>query len=267
MPVPFRRILGVVGALIYAGAGAVMGSQNAGWFGLERNSNQLLPLLGVGAALVVFTFASSSFRVRVHETGPLGVTAEVLLVLGCALYVVSAIIQFAIFGTLSFGLGLVCLAIAVLRAKLVPLIDRVLITLSAIGSLTWNTETVSAFLLTGVGLIWAFLTIRLAAADLRAPRCGAERHGRSPQSHACRLKDHTAASRTGRDDGEPTSNGGKDGWNSLGVGWRGDPTAFLPIDSSRATGFTGGRWPRARRGERLRPHASSGSRKSSPSYV
>lgn len=161
MPLALRPILGVVGALIYAGAGAVMGSQNAGWFGLERNANVILPALGIGAALVVFAFASSRFRARVHQTGPLGVASEVLLVVGPVLFLVSAIIQFAIFGTLSFGLGLVCLAIVVVQAKIVPVIDRVLIVLSAIGSLTWNTETVSAFLLTVVGLIWVVLTMRL----------------------------------------------------------------------------------------------------------
>ena len=29
------------------------------------------------------------------------------------------------------------------------------------GSITWNTETLSAFLLVGVGLVWAILSIRL----------------------------------------------------------------------------------------------------------
>ena len=162
MPATLRVTLGVAGALIYAGAGAVIGAQNAGWSGLQRNSNQLLPALGVGAALVVLVFASSRFRKRVHQSGDLGVASEVLLVLGPALYVVSALIEFAIFGTLSFGLGLVFLAIVVVRHRLVPMIDRVLIVLSAIGSLTWNTETVSAFLLTAVGLIWVVLTLRLS---------------------------------------------------------------------------------------------------------
>jgi hypothetical protein len=175
MPLGLRVTLGVLGALIYAGAGTVMGSQNAGWFGLERNSNQLLPILGVGAALVVLAFAPSHFRERVHGTGALGITSEVLLVLGPLLYIVSAIIDFAIFGTLSFGLGLLCLAIAVVRAKVVPVVHRVLIALSAMGSLTWNTETVSAFLLTAVGLIWVVLTIRLLnddGSDLRSNGLG-----------------------------------------------------------------------------------------------
>lgn len=157
--------LGVLGGLVYAGSGAVMGSQKAGWFGPDRNANLLLPALGIGAALVVLAFAPSHLRQRVHRTGALGITSEVLLVLGALLYIVSAIIEFAIIGTLSFGLGLVCLAIAVIRAKLVPVVHRVLIGLSAVGSLTWNTETVSAFLLTAVGLIWVVLTIRLLNDD------------------------------------------------------------------------------------------------------
>jgi hypothetical protein len=43
--------------------------------------------------------------------------------------------------------------------------DRLLVALSAIGSITWNTETLSAFLLVGVGLVWAILSVRL----LKAP--------------------------------------------------------------------------------------------------
>ena len=161
MPLSLRLVLGVVGSLIYAGAGAVIGAQNAGWSGLQRNSNQLLPALGVGAALVVIAFAGTRFRERVHRSGAVGVASEALLVLGPVLYVVSELIEFAIFGTFSLGIGLVCLAVTVVRGKFVPVIDRVLIVLSAIGSLTWNTETVSAFLLTGVGLIWVILTLRL----------------------------------------------------------------------------------------------------------
>jgi hypothetical protein len=42
--------------------------------------------------------------------------------------------------------------------------DRLLIALSAIGSITWNTETLWAFLLVGVGLVWAILSIRLLQA-------------------------------------------------------------------------------------------------------
>ena len=165
VPLPLRLTLGVLGSLIYAGAGGVLGAQNAGWSGLEGNSNPLLPALGVGAALVVIAFAGSRFRERVHRSGAAGVAGEVLLVLGPVLYVVSQLIEFAIFGTLSFGAGLVCLAVAVIRNKLVPVIDRVLIALSAVGSLTWNTETTSAFLLTGVGLIWVVLTFRLLPDD------------------------------------------------------------------------------------------------------
>ena len=152
---------GLVGAIVYAAAGAHIGSQNAGWFGLERNANALLPTLGVGAALVVIAFASSTLHMRLREAGGLGRATQVLLVVGPLLYILSWLIQFAIFGTLCLGIGLICLAVAVTRGKLVPVTERVLIILSAIGSLTWNTETVSAFLLVGVGAIWMILSIRL----------------------------------------------------------------------------------------------------------
>ncbi len=158
---PLRIALGVLGALIYAGAGAVMGSQNAGWFGPERESNDLLPVLGVGAGLVVVAFMPSSFNAHLGSSGGLGKASQVLIVVGCVLFVFGSLIGFAIFGTLGFGFGLVLLAVTVTKEKLVSLADRILIILSAIGSLTWNTETVSAFLLVGVGLIWVILSIRL----------------------------------------------------------------------------------------------------------
>lgn len=167
MPLSLRVALGVLGAVIYAAAGVVIGSQNSGWFRLGRNSNDVLPALGVGAGLVVIAFVGSRLCERVHRSGAAGVAGEVLLVLGPVLYVVSALIDFAIFGTFSFGFGLVCLAVAVIRNKLVPVADRVLIALSAVGSLTWNTETTSAFLLTGVGLIWVVLTFRLLSTETR----------------------------------------------------------------------------------------------------
>ncbi len=70
-------------------------------------------------------------------------------------------IQFAIIGTLTHALGLICLAFTFWARRLNQVIDRVLVTLSAIGSLTWNTETTSALLLVAVGLIWAVLAVRL----------------------------------------------------------------------------------------------------------
>lgn len=134
---------------------------NAGWFGLERNANPLLPMLGVGAALIVIAFVSTTLHMRLREAGSLGRATQVLLVVGPLLFILSWLIEFAIIGTLSLGLGLVCLAVTVTRWKLVSIPDRVLIILSAAGSLTWNTETVSAFLLVGVGAVWMILSIRL----------------------------------------------------------------------------------------------------------
>ena len=156
-----RLVIALLGATIYATSGAVMGSMNADWFGLERNANALLPPLGVGAALVVIAFASSTFNRRLREIGKLGRATQVLLVVGPLLFVLGFVIDFAILGTLAVGAGLVCLAVAVVRRKLVSATDRALIILSAVGSLTWNTQTLSAFLLVGVGLIWAILSIRL----------------------------------------------------------------------------------------------------------
>lgn len=165
MPLTLRLALAVVGALVFATAGAVMGSQNAGWFGLEREANDLLPALGVGAALVVVAFVGSSFSLAVKRSGGLGTASRILLIVGALLFMFGPLIDFAILGTLSLAAGLIFLAITVMWAKLASFVDRALIIVSAIGSITWNTETVSAFFLVGVGLIWMALAIRLLPGD------------------------------------------------------------------------------------------------------
>ena len=153
--------IGVLGSTIYAAAGAVMGSMNAGWFGLDREANAMLPWMGVGAALVVIAFSTSALRAGLRDAGGLGRVTQLLLVAGPIVYVLGWVVEFAILGTLALGVGLICLSIAVIRRRSVPFADRVLIVASAIGSLTWNTETLSAFVLVGVGLIWALLSVRL----------------------------------------------------------------------------------------------------------
>jgi hypothetical protein len=157
--------VGVLGGMIYASAGAVMGAMNAGWFGLDREANATLPALGVGAALVVFAFSSSELHAGLRDAGGLGRATQLLLVIGPSMYVLSWWVEFAILGTLALGIGLICLSVAAIRRRLVPPADRVLIVTSAVGSLTWNTETLSAFLLVGVGLIWALLSVRLLRSE------------------------------------------------------------------------------------------------------
>jgi hypothetical protein len=161
-----RLTSALLGAAVFAASGAIMGSMNADWFGLEREANALLPTLGIGAALVVAAFASSPLHGRLRQIGSLGRTTKVLLIVGPLVLILSWVIELAIIGTFALGAGLICLAVAVTRFGLVPKIDRVLVIFSAVGSLTWNTETLSAFLLVGVGLLWAILSIRL----LRSPK-------------------------------------------------------------------------------------------------
>jgi len=162
-----RPLLATVGGIVYALAGGIIGAQNADWLGPERNSNALLPFLGVGAALVIVAARTTSFHEQLRNYR-VGRVAEYLLMTGAMLYVVSWIVQFAILGTLTFALGLFCLAFTFWARRLGGVIDRVLVTLSAIGSLTWNTETTSAFLLVGVGLIWVVLAVRLFTPDSKA---------------------------------------------------------------------------------------------------
>lgn len=157
-------ILAVAGSLVYALAGAVIGSMNAGWFDLERDANALFPVMGIGAGLVVAAFRGSVLDNQLRERHGIGRAARYFVLIGPVLYVVSWIIQFAIFGTLALGIGLVLLAIAAWRGQLMAPIDRVLIALSAVGSLVWNTETTSAFLLVAVGLVWIVLSLRLLGA-------------------------------------------------------------------------------------------------------
>jgi len=155
-----RPIVAVAGALVYAVAGGVMGAQNADWFGAGRNANALLPILGVGAGLVVIAARATSFHEQLSGS-PAGRVGGYLAAAGAVFYVVSWLIEFAIFGTLTLALGLICVALAFWVRRLGSAVDRALVTLSAIGSLTWNTETTSAFLLVGVGLIWVVLAVRL----------------------------------------------------------------------------------------------------------
>ena len=155
-----RPLVAVAGAVVYAVAGGVMGAQNADWFGAGRNANALLPILGLGAGLVVIAARTTSFHEQLRGF-PAGRVGGYLAATGAVLYVVSWLIEFAIFGTLTLALGLICVAFAFWVRRLGSVVDRALVTLSAIGSLTWNTETTSAFLLVGVGVIWVVLAVRL----------------------------------------------------------------------------------------------------------
>jgi hypothetical protein len=178
----WRRLSALLGAVLFAAGGATMGSMNAGWFSLEGDANALFPLLGVGAGLVV-GFARSSLTRRLHEAGWLGRAARYLLVVAPVLLILNAVVEFAIFGTLALAFGLISLAVVVLRRRLFHPGDRLLVALSAIGSITWNTETLSAFLLVGVGLAWAILSVRLLKAPLRCNRAP-ERAGSTTSSVA-----------------------------------------------------------------------------------
>jgi hypothetical protein len=165
----WRRLAALLGAALFAAGGFWMGSMNAGWFGLERDANSLFPLLGTGAGLVVVGFARSSLARQLDEAGGLGRAARYLLVVAPVLLLLNAVVEFAIFGTLALAFGLIAVAVVVLRRRLFHPGDHVLIALSAVGSIAWNTETLSAFLLVGVGLLWAILSIRLLKAPAVQP--------------------------------------------------------------------------------------------------
>lgn len=152
---------GMAGGLLFAAGGAVMGSMNAGWFDLRRDANWLFPLLGLGVVLVIVAWAAAGWPAELWRAGHAGRAAVALLLVAPTMYLLSWAIEFALFGTLTLGLGLVLLGVAMWRRRLSNELDRVLVTLAAVGSLTWNTETLSAFLLVGVGAIFAVLCLRL----------------------------------------------------------------------------------------------------------
>jgi hypothetical protein len=141
------RASGTVGGVAFEAGGALMGSMNAGWFDLQRDANRLFPLLGLGVALVVFAWAVAGWPAKLWGAGAAGRPAVILLSVAPVVYLLSWAIEFAIFGTLTLGLGLVLLTVAMWRRRLSDRVDRVLVTLAAVGSLTWNTETLSDFLL------------------------------------------------------------------------------------------------------------------------
>ncbi len=106
-------------------------------------------------------WAAVGWPAKLWHAGIAGRGAVVLLFVAPAVYLLSWVIEFAIFGTLALGLGLILLAVAMWRRQLSDRVDRVLVAFAAVGSLTWNTETLSAFLLVGVGLVFVVLSLRL----------------------------------------------------------------------------------------------------------
>jgi len=118
-------------------------------------------------ALAVVGFLAAGWGVRLASAGMAGRAAVWLVLAAPILDILSAVIEFAIVGTLALGLGLILLTVAAFRHRLVPRLDRWLVLLSAVGSVTWNTETQSVWLLVGVGLLWVVLALRLLPSDIQ----------------------------------------------------------------------------------------------------
>jgi hypothetical protein len=166
--------IGAAGGMLFAGGGAAMGSMNAAWFDLSRDANGIFPLLGAGGLLVAAGWLGSGWARRLWDAGILGRTAGALVPSGAILFLLNPLLQFAIFGTLAFGIGLALQAIVLWRHQMAAKLDRLLAALAALGSLTWNTETLSAFLLVGVGFVLAALSLRLDSVESadRSPTIG-----------------------------------------------------------------------------------------------
>ncbi len=156
-----NRVLAFIGATTYAATGAFWGSMNARWFGLASRGERIQFWLGLGVGFVLIGFAKAGWAQRLKGEGWPGRWAVWLLMAAAPLNAMSAVIEFALFGTLALGFGLVLFAVVAFRRVLMPSLDRWLVTASAVASLTWNTETLSVWLLAGVGLIWMVLSVRL----------------------------------------------------------------------------------------------------------
>jgi hypothetical protein len=68
----FKLVIALLGGVIYAAAAALIGSMITSWLGPERNATAVLPALGVGGALVIIAFFSTTLHVRLREVGTLG---------------------------------------------------------------------------------------------------------------------------------------------------------------------------------------------------
>ena len=155
------RWVAVAGAMTYGATGAVWGSKNSGLFGTARDNGGLQVWLGIGVALLLMGFAMAGWGRRMWQARPLGPAAVVALVAGALLNVVSEVVDFAILGTLGLAVGLGLLAVVAWRHRLVRRVDGWLLVASAVLSLTWNTETASAWLLAVNGAVWVVLSLRL----------------------------------------------------------------------------------------------------------
>lgn len=174
------RVVAVAGAVTYAATGVVWGARNAGLFGWVRDARGLQLWLGIGAALLLTGFAMDGWGSRLRRATPLGPVALGALVTGAALNLVSELVGFAILGTLGLGAGLVLLAVTAFRAQLVPRPDRWLVAVSAVLSLTWNTETSTAWFLAANGAVWLVLSARLVGAGGRPGVPGPRTPGLGP---------------------------------------------------------------------------------------
>ena len=157
----------VIGALVFAAGGLRMGAMNAGWLGLFQESNSVFPILGLGVLMMAAGWSRVWGR-RVWGSGALGRTAAVFVVLGGLFFLSNPFLQFAIFGTLFFGFGLGLFTVTLWRNGFMDRVDHLLLSFATVGSLTWNTETVSAFLLVGVGVLLAVLSLRMRSDNVAA---------------------------------------------------------------------------------------------------
>ena len=163
----------IVGGFIYAAVGAVMAAGNLRWFGWSPNANPLMVFLGLGLAPVVIAFA----LIRGADIWRRGAAGRIATIAGFAaptFLLASALIEFAIFGTLMTFVAIAAFAILVHRDRLMPRTDIALLYVATIASITWNTETPSAALLIAVGLIASWISYRALLAERWATRGSGE---------------------------------------------------------------------------------------------
>lgn len=142
-----------------------MAARNLRWFGWSPNANPLMVFLGLGLALIVLAFAVLR-GADIWRRGLVGRVAAVAGVGAPVLLLASALIEFAIFGTLLTFVAVLAFSVMVHRSGLMMTSDVVLLYVATVASITWNTETASAALLIIVGLIASWISYRALIADV-----------------------------------------------------------------------------------------------------
>ena len=166
----WSSVSGVIGGLLWVGAGAVLAARPANVPGVSfRASMDVLPWLGLGLLLIALMLYDFNYR-QSSQTGKLGKWAAVSAIVGAALYAFGHIIrQFLAggwepavpIGFLVFIISLFILAIVTLRGTIYPKSVGIALLSAAFFLLLFNDQFVTAWSAVPFGLACIFLAIKM----------------------------------------------------------------------------------------------------------